>query len=72
MEYPCIVYKRDMARTQFAGNRPYRFTQRYMVTIIDRNPDSLIPAKVRGLPMCLFSRHFVANNLNHDVYNLYF
>lgn len=72
MKYPAIVYKRDTADTQFAGNIPYRNTLRYQVTVIDRDPDSDIPVKVAALPMCLFNRHFVANNLNHDVFNLYF
>lgn len=72
MEYPCIVYTRDNARTRFAGNLPYRYVKRYQVTIIDRDPDSPIPDKVAALPMCIFDRSFVADNLNHDVFNLYF
>jgi hypothetical protein len=72
MQYPCIVYQRDNANTEFAGNYPYRYTLRYQVTVIDRNPDSDIPGKVAGLPMCLFNRSFTADNLHHDVYNLYF
>jgi hypothetical protein len=72
MQYPCIVYKRDLAITQFASNNPYRYTKRYMVTVIDRNPDSSIPDKVAALPMCTFNRFFTADNLNHDVFNLYF
>ena len=71
MQYPCIVYRRMSARTDFAGNNPYRYDKRYQVTVIDRNPDSDIPDKVAGLPKCVFDRHFVANNLNHDVFNLY-
>lgn len=72
MVYPCIVYNRDRAETEFADNIPYRRTKRYQVTIIDADPDSLIPDKVAELPMCLFERHFTADNLHHDVYNLYF
>lgn len=72
LKYPCIIYKRDYAKTQFGDNQPYLKSKRYMVTIIDRDPDSKIPDKVSNLPMCLFARHFVADNLNHDVYNLYF
>lgn len=72
LKYPCIIYKRDNVKTQHGDNQPYLKYKRYMVTIIDRNPDSTIPEKVSSLPMCLFSRHFVADNLNHDVYNLYF
>jgi hypothetical protein len=40
--------------------------------IIDQDPDSAIPPKVAALPMCLFNRFYTADNLNHDVYNLYF
>ncbi len=72
MQYPCIIYKKDQARTEFAGNSPYRFTKRYQVTVVDRNPDSEIPDKIALLPMCTFDRHFVADNLNHDVFTLYF
>lgn len=72
MVYPCIVYERDYADTIFAGNNPYNITKRYTVTVIDRDPDSAISKKVAELPMCLFNRFFTADNLNHDVYNLYF
>jgi hypothetical protein len=72
MDYPVIIYNRDYAVTQFANNSPYRFTKRYQVTVIDRNPDSEIPDKVAALPLCKFNRHFIANGLHHDVYNLYF
>lgn len=72
MQYPCIVYRRDNAVTEFAGNKPYRNTKRYQVTVIDTNPDSLIPDMVASLPSCIHNRFFTADKLNHDVYNLYF
>jgi hypothetical protein len=72
MEYPCIVYSRDYADTTFADDKPYRITKRYSVTVIDQNPDSDIPDKVAALPMCVFNRFFTSDNLNHDVYSLYF
>jgi hypothetical protein len=72
MEYPCIVYKRDNARTEFAGNLPYIRVQRYQVTIIARDPNSDIHLKVAKLPRCVYNRFFAANSLNHDVYILYF
>lgn len=70
--YPCIVYKRDLANTQFADNNPYRRNKRYSVTVIDRNPLSPVPDKIAELPMCTFERFFVAGNLNHDLFNIYF
>lgn len=72
MVYPCIVYRRDDAETEFAGNKPYSYNTRYLITIIDRNPDSVIPVEVAMLPTCVFDRFYVADNLNHDVYKLFF
>lgn len=72
MVYPAIVYAIDNDWSEFASNLPYAHKKRYQVTVIDRNPDSLIPDKVRRLPLCSFSRNFVADNLNHNVFNLYF
>lgn len=70
--YPCIVYKRDFANTEFADNNPYNHMTRYMVTVISTNPDSEIPKKVAEMPMSLFNRFYTVDNLNHDVYNVYF
>jgi len=70
--YPCIVYNRDYELSNFADDRPYKTRRRYQVTVIDRNPDSEIPAKVAELPLCVYERFFTADNLNHDVYKLFF
>lgn len=72
MTYPCLVYERARADTRFANDNPYLKTQRYTVTVIDRNPDSEIPGAVATLPMCSQSAFFVADNLNHDVFDIFF
>ena len=72
MVYPCIVYNRDNVKIEHADDHPYKHRTRYQVTIIDRDPDSTIPAKVASLPLCSFDRFFTADNLNHDVYKLFF
>jgi hypothetical protein len=73
MQYPCIVYQRDSARTEFAGNKPYNYTQRYQLTHISRDPASEETlAKIAALPMTSYGRFFVADDLNHDVFELYF
>jgi len=72
MEYPCIVYQRDYLLTNYADDKPYKLRKRYLVTIIDRNPDSDIPDKVAELPLCVFDRFYTADNLNHDVFKLFF
>lgn len=72
MQYPCIVYGHDASSTKFAGNLPYNRKKRYQVTIIDADPDSVIPDKVAELPESTFRRRFVSDKLNHNIYNLYF
>ena len=72
LKYPCIIYKRDFADTKFADDKPYDFVLRYMVTVIDQDPDSEIPGKVAAMPMSLFNRFYTADSLNHDVFNVYY
>lgn len=72
MRYPAIVYQRADIRNLFADDIPYRQSTAYQVTVIDRNPDSDIVVMVSRLPMCRFDRHYTADRLNHDVFNIYF
>jgi len=72
MTYPCIVYERSGIDTWFADNKPYLHVKKYTVTVIDKNPDSRIPDSVSNLLRCSFNRHFVTENLYHDVFTLYY
>lgn len=72
MEYPCIKYSLDDDRISYADNGPYRHNDGYTVTIIDWDPDSILRDIIATLPMCRFSRWYVANDLNHFVYDLFF
>jgi hypothetical protein len=72
MAYPCIVYHRDYEVTNHADDIPYKRMKRYLVTVIDRDPDSGIPDKIANLPLCVYDRFYAAENLNHDVYKLFF
>jgi hypothetical protein len=72
MEYPCIVYRRDFELTRFADDKPYSLRKRYQVIVIDRDPDSVIPDKVAELPLCIYDRFYTTENLNHDVFKLFF
>lgn len=72
LQYPCIIYKRNYLQTEFADDLPYRRTKRYQVTVVDRNPDSTIPDAISALKTSTFDRHYTADNLNHDVYNVFF
>lgn len=72
MVYPAIVYERGRADTAFADNGPYRFTKQYQLTLISRDPDQSALDIIASLEMCTHERFYVADNLNHDVFNIYF
>lgn len=69
--YPCIVYELDQIETLYACDRPYTSNYRYTVTVIDRDPESPITKKLTALPLCHHDRHFVSDNLHHDVFTIY-
>ncbi len=73
IKYPCIIYSRGVvSKVRFANDGPYNIRMRYVVTVIDQDPDSEIPGRVDKLPLCIFERHHTKDNLNHDIYNLYY
>ena len=72
MKYPAIVYKRKKINNTYANNRVYNQSIAYEVTVIDSHPDSEYVKKVSVLPTCSFDRHYKADNLNHDVFTLYY
>lgn len=72
MKYPAIVYERDRANAKFADNNPYTVTKQYSMTMISETPDESIFEALAALPMCAHERFFVVDNLNHDVFNIYF
>ena len=72
LNYPCIVYERSGIRADLADNKAYLKYKRYTVTYIDEDPDSDVPDRLLGLSYCSFDRHFISENLNHDVFTLYF
>lgn len=72
MSYPCIVYSLSDIDTQFADNIPYIRQRKYTLTVIDRNPDSIIVDKISELPRCSFDRSYKADNLDHWVFSIYY
>jgi hypothetical protein len=73
MEYPCIMIERGgRSDSSFADNLKYWFKKGYTITVVDRDPKSLIPDQVEGLPLCEFDRFFRANGFNHFVFQLFF
>lgn len=72
LQYPCIIYNRVSVQSTFASNMPYVHNSKYTLTFIDKRPDSPAIERILRLPTCVHDRHFVKDNLNHDVFTLYF
>lgn len=72
MVYPAIVYSRNSIGNDFANDLVYKQSLGYTVTVIDEDPDSNVVEKISRLPMCRFDRHFTSDNLNHDVFTIYY
>lgn len=72
MQYPAIVYKRKDLYTRHANNRLYSSMTAYEVVLITEDPDSEFIQRIAELPYCSYDRHYTADNLNHEVFTLYF
>lgn len=72
MKYPAIVYKRGRIANRPANDSVYKQEHSYTLTVIDPDPDSEIVERVALLPYCQHNQHFVSDNLNHDVFTIYY
>lgn len=72
LDYPCIVYDLAPGWTTFADNKPFLYEQQYEVKLIGREPQPEKFHLLAFLPKSVHSRSYVADNLRHDVFNIYF
>ena len=70
MKYPAIVYSRSGIKSVMADDTVYITENAYDITVIDKNPDSNVVAQIAKLSRCRYDRHFVSDNLNHDVFTI--
>lgn len=71
LKYPAIVYSRSDIRNRPADDMVYSQFTFYDLTVIDKNPDSLLVYAVASLPRCKFGRHYKSDNLNHDTFTIF-
>lgn len=72
LKYPCIVYELDSLKHMHADDKNYVGQRKYVVTYIYYEPDStLVDLFPMHFPKSGHNRHFTSDNLNHDVYELY-
>lgn len=73
LQYPCIVYSREPGNMIHANDDKYHYTPEYTVTVIDRDPTSVIPERLlETFRMSRFERFYVSDGLNHTVLSIYY
>ena len=72
IKYPAIIYVLDNIDNLHADNGVYSSYKRYLVTVIDQDPESPLVDIIANLPTCQFNRYYTSDNLNHWVFSLYF
>lgn len=72
MQYDAIRYSRKDIQTRYANNKMYSSKTCYEIILIARNPDSSVIKQLMELPYCSYDRHYYSDNLNHDVFTLYY
>lgn len=74
IDYPCFIMKRTTAYQPRANDRNYLFRPGYEVIYINRDePDpEILERIVQHFPCCSYNRHYVADNLHHDVFTIYY
>lgn len=72
MEYPAIRYSLSKISSRYADNTNYSNLTRYEIIVIDRKPDNPVIRKILDCNYASYDRHYVSDNLNHDVLTIYF
>ena len=72
MHYPCTRYDCISGDTPYAANRAYTYRIGYWLTYVDEDLNDEVISKLANLPLCRMDRSFKGDNLNHDVFILYY
>ena len=71
MAYPCIIYNLEQDDLLHADDLAYIRHKRYSITIVDRNPDSMLPDSFSEAFNARMERHYTADNLHHFSYTIF-
>lgn len=72
MRYPAIRYSKSKISTRHADDKIYNKMVRYELIVISSEPDSEVINKILEIPYSSFDRHYISDNLHHDVLTLYY
>ena len=73
MSYDAIRYELGGKDIKRASNRMYMLTNKYEGVVITINPDTTLPDMILShFEMCSFGTPYIADNLNHYPFTLYY
>lgn len=73
MKYPCIRYSYTNDDDRYADDDRYIRHRRYTVTVMDWDPDSEVPERLKKeFRFCSIDRVFTVDNLNHFTFTLFY
>lgn len=73
LAYPCVIYNLAVGDIRRADDTVYTYTNRFELLFIYKQSNMEIVEKVlKAFPMCSISRIYIADNLYHYAFNLYY
>ena len=72
MSYTAIKYSMSDVDVRHADDTSYSKTIKYELIVIAKKQDDPVIEKLLELPYCSYDRHYVSDNLHHDVLILYY
>ncbi len=72
MNYPAIIYSRETIDATHADNLKYLHNHRYQIMLVSNDPDNGVIDQLLELKRCRYDRQYIADNLYHDVFTLYY
>lgn len=73
LSYPCVIYSIGNGEAKRADNIIYNYVNSYDLIFIYKKPNiEIIEQVLNALPMCRMTRAYIADNLNHYAFSVYY
>ena len=72
MKFPAIRYSLKSIDKMKANNAAYKLTRVYEIIVISKSPDCAAIEKILEWQHTRYDRHYITDNLHHDVITIYY
>lgn len=73
LKFPCLIFKFDGYKDFFANDGRHMLREKYSVTHVYQNPEADLQEEIlSSFLFASFDRPYIADNLYHDVYTIYY